>query len=59
VRVAVDYGDKKRREVEVYPVVLGNGKLVYRSAYHTNPVTRKLCYVEYDPSQNRITIKEV
>lgn len=59
MRISVDYGDGKKREVEVFPVILGNGKMVYRSFYHTNPVSRKMCYVEYDPDEKKVVVKEV
>ena len=59
MRIGVDYGDGRKIEVEVFPVYLGKGKLIYRSALHTNPVTKRLCYVEFDPDEDKVEVKHV
>lgn len=58
MRVAVDYGDGKKREIEVYHTVIKDGE-IYRSIIHTNPVTRKRCYVEFNPKTGEVEVKEV
>jgi len=59
MRISVDYGDGRKREVEVFPVILRDGKMVYRSFFHTDPVNRKMCYVEYDPSSGKVKVIHV
>ena len=58
MKVAVDYGDKVLREVEVHHTFV-KGKEIYRSMIHTNPVTGKNCVVEFDPAAGKVTVKEV
>jgi len=58
VKVPVDFGDGKLREVEVMHTFAG-GREIYRSRIMTNPVTKKLCYVEYDPDENKVRVVEV
>ena len=58
MKVPVDYGDKKFREVEVYHTMTAKGE-VYRSIIHTNPVTKKRCYVEFNPKTGKVEVIEV
>ena len=58
MRVPVDFGDGRKREVEVHHTYAG-GKEVYRSRIITNPVTKRPCYVEYDPTVNEVRVVEV
>ena len=59
VRVPVDYGDGKKVEVECPYLTVVDGKVLYRSKIHTNPVTRKKCYVEFDPNTGEVKVVEV
>lgn len=58
MKVAVDYGNGVRVEVEVHHTLTDNGE-VYRSIIHTNPVTKKRCYVEYEPKDGKVKVVEV
>lgn len=59
VRVPVDYGDGKKVEVECPYLSVVEGGVVYRSKIHTNPVTGKRCYIEFNPSTGEVKIVEV
>lgn len=62
MRIAVEYGEGVRREVEVeHTLILVEGRLkeIYRSRIHTNPVTKKNCYVEFDPGSGDVKVVEV
>ena len=59
VRVPVDYGDGKKVEVECPYFVVTKDGARYRSKIHTNPVTRKRCYVEFDPYTKEVKVVEV
>ena len=64
MKVAVDYGDKKLREVEVHHTVIMDPKTkkpkeIYRSVIHTNPVSGKRCIVIFDPASGEVKVKEV
>ena len=58
MKVPVDFGDKKLREVELFHT-FAYGKEIYRSHIITHPISKKPCYVEYDPDTGEITVKEV
>ena len=59
VRVPVDYGDGRKVEVECpYLSVVGDN-IYYVSQIHTNPVTKKKCYVRFNAKTGEVEIIEV
>lgn len=62
MKIPVEYGKGVRRECEVFHALIfvdGRPKEIYRSRIHTNPVTKKRCYVEFDPESAEIKVVEV